>query len=207
MQTKQSETEATPSIATPGSAEPGLAGPFSIQVPTEKDPRVRFELERLLSRAREIRPRLRAAQAQTETDGKYGTDIHEFFLEHGFYRMLQPQLFGGLELGVSAFYQVIAEVGRGCPSTAWCLSLSVGHSLTLGSYFDERAQREIFGENGYMICPASGNGRDMSVERVDGGWHVSGFWRYCSGAPYSTHFMATTYIPASVPGIRSAASG
>jgi 3-hydroxy-9,10-secoandrosta-1,3,5(10)-triene-9,17-dione monooxygenase len=180
--------------------EPGLAGPLSLQVPTEKDPAIRFELERLLARARDIRSRLRKAQAQTEIDGQYSQEVHEYFLKHGFYRMLQPKMFGGLELGVSAFYQVVAEVARGCPSTAWCLSLSVGHSLTLGSFFEERAQREVFGENGYMICPASGNGKNMTVERVDGGWEVSGFWRYCSGAPYSTHFMATAHLPGELPG-------
>jgi 3-hydroxy-9,10-secoandrosta-1,3,5(10)-triene-9,17-dione monooxygenase len=178
----------------------GYAGPFSQQVVTEKDPRIRAELQRLLDAARQIRPLLRESQAACEERGYYGEDVHEFFLEHGFYRMLQPQEHGGLEFGPSAFYQVIAEIARGCPSTAWCLSLGAGHSLTLGSYFDAQAQKEVWGEHGYMVCPASGQGREMTVTRVDGGWDISGTWRYASGAPYSTHFMATAFLPGQDPG-------
>lgn len=178
----------------------GLDGPFSLQPNTEKDPRIAAELQRLLEAARALRPRLREGQAETEERGVYPADVHDYFVEHGFFRMLEPQMFGGLALGTAAFYQVIAEVARGCPSTAWCLSLSCGHSLTLGSYFGEQAQREVFGEHGYIICPASGQDRNVTVERVDGGWLVTGSWVYCSGAPYSTHFMPTANLPGANPG-------
>lgn len=183
------------------SGDTGFSGPFSRQVVTEKDPRIRAELSRLLDAAREIRPQLREDQAACEERGYYSEDIHAFFVSHGFYKMLQPLQYGGLELGPSAFYQVIAEVARGCPSTAWCLSLGSGHALTLGSYFSAEAQRDIWGgELGYMVCPASGQGRDMTVTRVEGGWRIAGTWRYASGAPYSTHFMATAYLPGEGPG-------
>ncbi|MFC6234983.1 acyl-CoA dehydrogenase family protein [Leucobacter soli] len=175
--------------------EPGLDGHGSVALAVEIDPRVQGILEGLLERAREIRPVLRADQAETERRGVYSEQVHEFFLEHGFYRMLMPLKFGGSELTVSAFYQVIAEVSRGCPSTGWCLSLAAGHSLTLGSYWPEDAQREVFGLHGYMISPASGGGPDAELTRVDGGWRVSGTWRYSSGAPYSTHFMPTLLLP------------
>lgn len=184
----------------PAQHDRGLDGPFSLQVCTEKDPRIAGELQRLLEAARALRPRLREAQAETEKRGVYPPDVHEYFVEHGFFRMLEPQMFGGLEIGTAAFYQVIAEIARGCPSTAWCLSLSCGHSLTLGSYFDEQAQREVFGEHGYIICPASGQDRNVQVERVDGGWLVTGSWLYCSGSPYSTHFMPTANLPATEDG-------
>ncbi|WP_406631957.1 hypothetical protein [Amycolatopsis sp. WGS_07] len=90
---------------------------------------------------------------------------------------------------------VIAEVGRGCPSTAWCLSLSQAHTLTLSSYWPLAAQDEVFGQHGHMIAPASGNPTSAKVRRVDGGFLISGFWRYCSGAPYSTHFFPTIHVP------------
>ena len=178
----------------------GYAGPFSQQVVTEKEPRIRAELERLLDAARQIRPMLREGQAACEQRGYYAEDVHAYFLDHGFYRMLQPLEHGGLELGPAAFYQVVAEVARGCPSTAWCLSLGSGHSLTLGSYFNAQAHKEVWGEHGFMVCPASGQGRNMTVTRVEGGWHVVGTWRYASGAPYSTHFMATAFLPGEHPG-------
>lgn len=175
--------------------EPGMSGYSSVAVPTEGDPRVQAITEELLARAREIRPLLREQQAETERNGVYSKEVHEFFIEHGFYRMLAPLKFGGFELTVSAFYQVIAEVSRSCPSSGWALSLGAGHSLTLGSYWSEQAQREVLEEHGFMVAPASGQASDLVLDRVEGGWNLSGVWRYCSGAPYSTHFMPMLQIP------------
>ena len=180
----------------PMTEEPGLSGPYATLPVTIADPRARGEVLRLLEAARVLRPLLRENQAQTEADGRFSPQVHEYFVEHGFYRMLMPQKFGGLEVGVDGFFSVIAEVARGCPSTAWCLSLSCAHSLTLGSYWPEQAQREIFGKHGYMVAPASGNPTVATVKPVEGGYLISGSWRYCSGAPYSTHFFPTIVVPA-----------
>ncbi|WP_084351708.1 acyl-CoA dehydrogenase family protein [Millisia brevis] len=176
--------------------EPGLSGPYSLTPVTDSDPRVRSELTRILEAVRTLRPLLRERQAATEEAGQYAPDVHDYFIEHGLYSVLAPQKFGGSELGIPAFFAVIAEVARGCPSTAWCLSLSVAHSLTLASYWNEEAQSEIFGANDYMIGPSSGNPIESTVERVEGGYLISGTWRYCSGAPYSTHFFPVITVPA-----------
>ncbi|MEV4211193.1 hypothetical protein [Micromonospora sp. NPDC049662] len=153
------------------------------------------QLDRLLASARDLRPNLLAEQETTERRSRYSAEMHEKFLAAGFYRMLQPLRFGGLELGVAAFYKVIAMVARGCPSTAWCLALGAGHSLQIGSYFSERAQHEIFTSHGYCISPVSGNASKARVSRASGGYRISGKWSYCSGAPYSTHFMGIVTLP------------
>lgn len=175
--------------------DPGLEGPYSQAVSTSTDSRVRDELNRILTAAREIRPVLRERQAETEINGHYAVDIHEYFLKHGFYKILLPKKWGGLELDVPSFFAMIAEVARGCPSTAWCLSLSTAHTLTLSSYWPEAVQKEIFEQRGYMIAPASGQIQASEVVPVEGGYKISGTWRYCSGAPYSTHFFPTVLIP------------
>ena len=177
--------------------EPGLSGPYATTPVTESDPRVRAEVLRLIEAAREIRPLLRERQQQTEDNGRFAPDVNEYLIEHGFYKMLMPEKFGGLEIGVANYYTVISEIARGCPSTAWCVSLACAHSLTLASYWGEEAQREIFGQLGYMIAPASGNPMGATARRVEGGIVLSGKWRYCSGAPYSTHFFPTVIVPTS----------
>ncbi|CAG7610357.1 acyl-CoA dehydrogenase family protein [Leucobacter soli] len=180
----------------PLTEEPGLSGPYATTPVTESDPRVRAETLRLIGAAREIRPLLRERQQQTEDAGRFAPDVNEYLIEHGFYKMLMPKLFGGLEIGVANFFTVISEIARGCPSTAWCVSLACAHSLTLGSYWGEQAQRDIFEKHGYMIAPASGNPMGATATRVEGGIRLSGKWRYCSGAPYSTHFFPTVIVPA-----------
>lgn len=180
----------------PLTEEPGLSGLYATAVVTEHDPEARAETLRLIEAAREIRPLLRERQERTEREGRFAPDVDAYLVEHGFYRMLMPRLFGGLQIGVANFLTVIAELARGCASTAWCVSLSSAHSLTLASYWDEEAQRDVFEHRGYMAAPASGNPTAATVERVEGGIRLSGKWRYCSGAPYSTHFFPTVIVPA-----------
>lgn len=193
---KITSTDHSATRTPPLSEDPGLSGPYATMPITETDPRIRQELGKLLEAARVLRPVLRANQDQTEIDGKYSEEVHQYFLENGFYTILLPQKFGGLELGISAFYAMIAEVARGCPSTAWCLSLSMAHTVTLASYWSETTQAEVFGQNGYMIAPASGNPTSSTMTPTEGGYLLSGTWRYCSGSPYSTHFFPTVTIPA-----------
>ena len=185
---------AQPRAGTHPTDYPPGEGPGSIGTIVRRDAAARDRLGELLETARALRPQLRASQAETEARGTYAPEIHQAFVDGGFFRIMQPKSLGGLELGVEAFYQVIAEVARGCPSTAWCLCLSAGHALTLASYWPEEAQREIFGEHGYLVSPASFNAQPDTVitaDERDGvpGLRISGTWKYCSGAPYSTHFM------------------
>lgn len=163
------------------------------------DPAIDNQVREILGRVVELRPLLRADQAETERRGTYSVEMHEKFTEAGLYRILQPRRFGGLELGVAAFFRVIAEVARGCPSTGWCLCLAAGHALQVSSYFSERAQKEVFERTGQMVSPASGNSGDAQVIPVEDGFRISGTWRYCSGSPHSTHFMGLTGFPAAEP--------
>jgi 3-hydroxy-9,10-secoandrosta-1,3,5(10)-triene-9,17-dione monooxygenase len=184
---------------------PGETGPGSVGVVVGRDESAREQLEVLLDAARKLRPRLRAEQADTEERGVYSPEMHQAFVEAGFFRVLLPKSLGGFELGVEAFYQVITEVARGCPSSAWCLCLAAGHTLPLASYWPEEAQREIFGEHGYLVSPMSSNAQqDVVVTREEQngvrGLRISGTWRYCSGSPYSTHFMASFVLPPEADG-------
>jgi 3-hydroxy-9,10-secoandrosta-1,3,5(10)-triene-9,17-dione monooxygenase len=179
---------------------PGDTGPGSIGVVVGRDESERAQLEALLAAARNLRPQLRAEQAATEERGFYSPDMHQAFLDAGYFRVLLPKQWGGLELGAEAFFQVVTEVARGCPSTAWCLALSAGQTLIMASYWPEQAQQEVFGEHGYLVAPASsGVQKDVVITRevVDGvpGLRISGTWKYCSGSPHSTHFMPRFVLP------------
>ena len=119
---------------------------------------------------------------------------NEPFLEAGFYRMLVPRRFGGFEFDLPAFWRVVIAIGRGCPSTAWCLCLAAGHALQVGSLFEEQAQTEVFGD-GHFLCPAVAAPAGMATRADDGGWVLNSTHPYSSGAPYSTHYMGQTFAP------------
>jgi 3-hydroxy-9,10-secoandrosta-1,3,5(10)-triene-9,17-dione monooxygenase len=155
--------------------------------------------DEMVARARALRPLLRAEQDETERRGAYSPAIHAEFRKAGFYRCLQPRRFGGYEFDLKTYYRIAVELARGDPSTAWCLIVGGGHSLMLGSYFDEQAQMEGFGRDGEFSAPSVAAPTGTATPIADG-WEIKGKWAYASGAPYSTHFMPCLLVPGDEPG-------
>lgn len=146
----------------------------------------------LIDRAVALRPALLERQPETERLTRYPKDTHDDFLRAGFYRILQPRRYGGYEFGLPTFYRVVTEIARGCPSTGWALSLTAAHVLQVAAQFEERAQDEIFGDDGEFR--AASTVMPVGVARPDGDGHVvlDGTWPYASGSPYSTHYVGQT---------------
>ncbi|MEV7086801.1 acyl-CoA dehydrogenase family protein [Streptomyces sp. NPDC093085] len=147
-----------------------------------------------LLRARALRDHLRAEQEATERRTFYSQETHDLLRRNGFYRMLQPRTFGGYELRVSEFYQVVVEIARGCPSTGWCLALGSGHVLPFASLFGPDVQTGAMGADGHFIAPHRMVPSVRAVPHADG-WELTGTWSYNSGAPYSTHALGTVALP------------
>jgi 3-hydroxy-9,10-secoandrosta-1,3,5(10)-triene-9,17-dione monooxygenase len=148
----------------------------------------------IVARAAAVAPTLVERQAETEERTSYAPDTHEAFREAGFYRLLVPRRYGGYEFDIPTFVRVIMQVARGCPSTAWQLCLAHAHTLLVASWFEERAQDELFAD-GDFLCPsvAAPVGR---AQRTDDGFLIlNGTHRYCSGAPYATHYLGQTLPP------------
>jgi 3-hydroxy-9,10-secoandrosta-1,3,5(10)-triene-9,17-dione monooxygenase len=147
--------------------------------------------DELVARAIALRPTLLERAADTERRTYYGDDTHREFLAAGFYRMLVPRRYGGLEVDLTTFLRVVLELAAGDLSTAWCLCLASAHALHLGTLWEERAQEELFGDGDFRspaVAAPAGQAR-----RTDDGWEISGTWGYCSGAPYATHYMGQTF--------------
>jgi 3-hydroxy-9,10-secoandrosta-1,3,5(10)-triene-9,17-dione monooxygenase len=133
---------------------------------------------------------LLAQQEDADTRGYYSAQVHTAFSQAGFYRCLQPRMFGGYEFDVSTFFKMVVEIARGGGGgTGWCAALGSGHALVVGAHWSEKAQREICGKaNGHFVAPhrapAGGTAR-----KVDDGYLINGSWAYASGVPYATHFL------------------
>jgi 3-hydroxy-9,10-secoandrosta-1,3,5(10)-triene-9,17-dione monooxygenase len=164
--------------ATGMAGEPAIITPISI--PTSRE---------VIARAAGLREKIRADAEAAESRGYHSESLQAEFIAAGFYRILLPRMFGGYELDLPIFYKTMLEVARADPGTAWCLTLCASHCLLVSSHWPEKAQREVFVPGPYFAAahrPAT-TGTAISVE---GGYVVDGVWDYCSGIPYSTHFIA-----------------
>lgn len=151
--------------------------------------------EALIERAEALVPMIREQAADAEARGYFSDELLQRFRDAGFYRMFLPKMWGGYEVSHETFLEVSYQIGRGDAGTAWCYTLSASHIAIIGSVLDEESQRELIAPHGEIRAPhrALPGGR---AEKVDGGYLISGFWRFSSGVPVSTHFMANTmYFP------------
>src|SRR5262249_11920575 len=145
-----------------------------------------------LRRAEAMRPTLREKQAQCEADGRLSDEVNEQFIQAGFYRLLQPQRFGGYEFDLPSFVKVMMAISRGCSDSAWVLALTSGHAAILALY-PEECQIEVFGD-GEMRMPGVAKPGGPAIP-VEGGYRIKGAWDYSSGCDLATHFFGGVMIP------------
>jgi 3-hydroxy-9,10-secoandrosta-1,3,5(10)-triene-9,17-dione monooxygenase len=136
--------------------------------------------EEAMRRARELVPTL-AERAQKCEDARVLLPENEKLLhEAGLFRYHQPKRFGGMELGFVAQTDIVSELARGCPSTAWNVGNLGCHHWILG-YYEPETQHEVWDANpdaliASSIALAAGRGK-----KVAGGYEVSGRWPFSSG--------------------------
>jgi len=105
----------------------------------------------------------------------------------GLFRALVPRRIGGLEVGLRTFTRAVAEIGKGCGSTAWVVGVVNAHHWLLG-LFPPQAQDEVFSSRPDFITAAVIGPRGKA-KRIEGGFLLNGFWPFCSGSPAADWVM------------------
>jgi 3-hydroxy-9,10-secoandrosta-1,3,5(10)-triene-9,17-dione monooxygenase len=90
----------------------------TVQIRPVPVPEPQLTPDEMIERARALQPRLREEQDATEARGHFSPELDQEFRKAGFYRCLQPRLFGGYEFDLKTFYRIAIELARGDPSTA-----------------------------------------------------------------------------------------
>jgi 3-hydroxy-9,10-secoandrosta-1,3,5(10)-triene-9,17-dione monooxygenase len=169
-------------MSVPETVGPGLEPPEPDLTPDE-----------MVARAVALRPKLVADQEATEQRTYYSSEMHEAFLNAGFYHLYVPRRYGGYEFDVPTYVRVVQEIARGCVSTAWCAGLAMNHALMVGSWWPPGAQDEIFGGGDFRCSSvAAPVGR---ATRTGDGWEIKGQVAFASGTPYATFYMGQALLP------------
>ena len=134
----------------------------------------------LLARAASLKPLLEANAERTDALRRLPDENVEALRREGLCRLMVPKRFGGYQTSVRTYIEVIAEIGRGCGSTAWVASL-INVCAWLASLFPEEAQRDVWGPDpdAWAAGSLAPNGEAVPVE---GGWRVTGRWPWASGS-------------------------
>ena len=97
--------------------------------------------------------------------------------------MLQPRFLGGAELRPVLFTQVTEALAQTNASVGWCVGQNNGCSMT-AAYLDREVACEMFGPPTGILAWGP-PGAPYEAQPVDGGYRISGKWRFASGCHHA----------------------
>lgn len=142
------------------------------------------DVQAVLAGIDDLLPKLRerAQLAEDQRQVPYET-INELD-EVGFFKLLQPEQWGGLQADPTYFYEAVRRLASACGSTGWISSIIGVHNWHL-ALFDQKAQDEVWGDDPTVRVSSSYAPMGAGTV-VDGGYLVSGAWQWSSGSEHAT---------------------
>jgi 3-hydroxy-9,10-secoandrosta-1,3,5(10)-triene-9,17-dione monooxygenase len=137
----------------------------------------------VLGAVSDLLPTLRERAQETEDLRRIPDENIKGLQDTGFFRLLQPRRYDGLEASPVDFYRGVRMIASACGSTGWVSSVLGVHPWQLGIY-DDVAQQEVWGEDASTLVSSSyaPMGRATAVE---GGFTFSGRWSFSSGCDHA----------------------
>jgi 3-hydroxy-9,10-secoandrosta-1,3,5(10)-triene-9,17-dione monooxygenase len=138
----------------------------------------------VIDAVRELLPVLRDRAQEAEDGRVVPADSIKALEGTGFFRLLQPSAFGGLEADPLTFYTAVRLIASACGSTGWVASVLGVHPWHLGLFTPE-AQQEVWGTD-QATRISSSYAPTGKARKVDGGHQVSGRWSFSSGCDHAS---------------------
>ena len=148
----------------------------------------------LIAKARALAPLLRERASEAERLRRLPDATQAAFREAGFYRILQPARYGGLEARYGLQTMLGAEAARGCASSGWALSITAAHSWIFGM-FPREAQDEFWNPDPQRTLASSFLAVQPSVTPQSGGIRLSGRWRFSSNVDHCDGIILLVMLP------------
>jgi len=149
--------------------------------------------QEMIEAARAMGPGLRTRAARCKAEARIPDETIAEFHQAGFFKILQPEQWGGYAMDPQVFYMVGLEVAKHCPSSAWVLGVIAVHNWQL-AVFDDQAAQDVWAEDASVLISSS-YAPVGKVKVVDGGFRLSGRWSFSSGCEHSRWVFLGAVVP------------
>lgn len=140
----------------------------------------------LVERARQLVPHLRQRVKEMDQLGYLPEATVQELQDAELFQLTIPRIYGGHQVDMRTYMDVVAEIGRGDTSTAWIVSLISGANWMAAAVFPEETQQEVFSTQGGARVTGVLAPRQCTLHRVDGGYLIEeGKWGFNSGSYHS----------------------
>ena len=121
-------------------------------------------------------------------------DVVDALKECGFFTMLLPKQWGGLERKPQDFFAEQVRIAEADMSTAWAGGIIAVHAFQL-ALMSEEAQREVYENDPNTLISSSYNPVGARAEMCEGGFMLHGRWGWSSGSDHCTWALLGGVIP------------
>jgi 3-hydroxy-9,10-secoandrosta-1,3,5(10)-triene-9,17-dione monooxygenase len=145
-------------------------------------------------RARKLLGRWRARAAATEQARCISPQTVEELIAEGLMQLFVPERYGGPQCDWPTLVEASRIAARACPSTGWMIGLVGSHAAIVGR-LPSICQEHVFADGPGQIIATASVSKDVSIHKVDGGFRVSGTWRFSSGVDHAGWVIVSAKDP------------
>ncbi|MYM58840.1 acyl-CoA dehydrogenase [Vibrio sp. OCN044] len=149
------------------------------------------EYLKIFSAIEEVLPQIAARTDEIEGLRRLPADIAQTLKNTGIFAMNFPASWGGAELNSMEQTKLIERIAEVDAALAWCVMIGSDSGIYSG-YLEEAVAKKLFKD--VNVITAGWIHPQGKAERVDGGYLVSGRWRFGSGISNSDLVSAGCYI-------------
>jgi len=154
---------------------------------------VDIDAQPLVRAAVALQPALRRYKDQLEQEQRLPPPLVEQLREAGFYRMIIPRSFGGLQADPLTYTRVVELLAEGCGSVGWNLANnSIGQLVTLG--LPDEGVQEVHGRGAPSVIAGTAVQGGGQAVPVPGGYRVTGHWTFGSGCQEASWMLGSFQI-------------
>ena len=121
-------------------------------------------------------------------------EVVDALKECGFFTMLLPKQWGGLERRPQEFFAEQVRIAEADMSTAWAGGIIAVHAFQL-ALMSEEAQREVYENDPNTLISSSYNPVGARAEMCEGGVMLQGRWGWSCGSGHCTWALLGGVIP------------
>lgn len=136
--------------------------------------------------ARTLVPLLARLAEAAERERKPSDEAIQAIRQAGLFQMMFPRRAGGAGHPLMRQIETIAELGKGCPGTAWAVGLLTSVTASVAS-MPPLITEQVFKTGQELFCSVAG--QTGTAQETEDGYLVNGSWGYGSGCMHATHAM------------------
>ncbi|MBD0862304.1 acyl-CoA dehydrogenase family protein [Gordonia sp. zg691] len=141
----------------------------------------------VLGRLDAMFPLLQGEAADSERLRRPTPAVQSALRESGIFGLMVPGALGGLEATPLQVMTVIEKLSHADASLGWLVRALTIETANAAVYLDDSAVAELFDTERTTLIAGHSAGHSGTAVRVDGGYRVSGTWRFAPGVSMATH--------------------